>query len=961
MALAGKWCAKDKSHGSWLVSFRGATPRMARRRFTARVLERCGLSAVEAEQVAPALLEAAFEQLRAGAGTPYHWLETEARQCQGGATPGIRVVIQNLGLRRCQRIYRCERTGQIWPREVLGCAPGAGCDSLVQVDGSTLDGDARVGRRRREFQGEVFDEGLWAEEHSAQLSPRENRRLQDLFRAGIRNILSSTTTMELGIDIGGLSAVLMGNVPPGKASYLQRAGRAGRRADGSSVVLTFAHLRPYDREVFRRFDAFLAKPFRSPLIFLDRNRVVRRHVHALLLGTFFRQVYPPDAEVGAMNAFGYMGKFCGVPLPIRWGDGTKPPLPVPESDWSIPALTPWRNPAHNGSSLDQPFRDFLVWTRDHGEAVVRPAMETLLGGTKVMAELADWGGFVDATLAAFDACLDGWRQDYETLLATWQSITEAAPRARAHSNALRYQMLALYEMTVIEALADRQFLPRYGFPIGVQKLRVLVPDEKHPNRSREEDQFRLERAGIMAIREYVPGSELLVGGKVVASRGLLKNWTGAQIEQNLGLRGLYAYCTQGHLFYEISGSLEECPLCGSEPVGNPSHLLLTRHGFTTAASEPPRYGADVERVGTARRATVTFSKKTSSDGIVVVEDFAGVPRLRAMYREDGELLVYNTGNEGLGFAICLKCGYADSESHLGDGAMKLPAGFSAHTPIHEVRRSMYCWPKEDAPVLRNQALAAREITDVVMLDFSECVPGNEGSLALVTTLAHALQIAGARVLQLDTRELGAMTAPAGSGGCGLGAVIYDNVPGGAGHVRELLDCGRLWLETARDLLFVSEEHDAACEMACLDCLLTFDAQEAMTQGLLRRRVALAHLEGLLSGIPQVGVDEGLDVDVPVVTAAPGSRPLSGWRPGNPAWRGASDEGLSWIGSQGVVGDRERGVRGPVPRGEAPPAWRGEQRLARTRIRAGPWRSSAPTRRTSAGWSCGPATSAWAGC
>lgn len=57
--------------------------------------------------------------------------------------------------------------------------------------------------------------GLWGEEHSAQLSPEENKRRQFLFKDGARNLLSSTTTMELGIDIGGLNGVVLGNVPPG--------------------------------------------------------------------------------------------------------------------------------------------------------------------------------------------------------------------------------------------------------------------------------------------------------------------------------------------------------------------------------------------------------------------------------------------------------------------------------------------------------------------------------------------------------------------------------------------------------------------------------------------------------------------------------------------------------------------------------------------------------------------------
>ena len=70
-----------------------------------------------------------------------------------------------------------------------------------------LDNDPRLGRRRREFlESPIFKMGLWAEEHSAQLDPKENRRLQDLFKAGVRNVLSSTTTLELGIDIGDSTA-----------------------------------------------------------------------------------------------------------------------------------------------------------------------------------------------------------------------------------------------------------------------------------------------------------------------------------------------------------------------------------------------------------------------------------------------------------------------------------------------------------------------------------------------------------------------------------------------------------------------------------------------------------------------------------------------------------------------------------------------------------------------------------
>lgn len=85
--------------------------------------------------------------------------------------------------------------------------------------------DPYFGRAWKMFIDEkAFRIGIWAEEHSAQLDHNETRRLQELFIAGARNVLSATTTLEVGIDIGGLSGVVLANVPPGKANYQQRGG-----------------------------------------------------------------------------------------------------------------------------------------------------------------------------------------------------------------------------------------------------------------------------------------------------------------------------------------------------------------------------------------------------------------------------------------------------------------------------------------------------------------------------------------------------------------------------------------------------------------------------------------------------------------------------------------------------------------------------------------------------------------
>jgi DEAD/DEAH box helicase domain-containing protein len=607
----GRWCAKHDVGYYGLLRFVGVDPDQRRRRFAAAVLEACGMSKEDdSPRYDKELLEAAFDQLFAHAvpfgQTPgpgvLAWLQKhdEKQTKDGPPAPALRLVFPHLGLRRPPALFQCQRTGHVWCRSVLGCAPEDGSeDKLRPVTDQDLDKDPRLERLRREYrESKVFQIGLWAEEHSAQLAPKENRRLQDLFRAGIRNVLSSTTTLELGIDIGGLTAVLTSNVPPGKASYLQRAGRAGRRADGSSVVITFAGPRPFDRAVFRRFGDYLDKPLRKPLVFLDRDRVVRRHLHAYLLGEFFRLLYGPDEPKGAMTAYGKMGQFCGKREVLYWKDKSEQP--------ALPLEPP--------PGLEARFLERLNHLRDYEDAQCQATVAQLFAGTRMAPQLADWQQLVKNVIQDFSDAITDWNGDYEQLYKAWLDTTD-----KAQANAIRYQLNLLGELTVIEALADRQFLPRYGFPIGLQKLRVIAPDEKDKGRYREEDQYRLERSGLLAMGEYVPGSQLLAGGKLVTSRGLLKHWIGEKMDSSPGLRVLFCRCENDHDYYWKADAADRCPFCDGLPREGPRGLLFVKYGFTSAAWDPPKWSTEVDRVGTAETLTITFKPSSPAEG--------GPPRL----------------------------------------------------------------------------------------------------------------------------------------------------------------------------------------------------------------------------------------------------------------------------------------------------------------------------------------------
>jgi hypothetical protein len=687
----------------------------------------------------------------------------------------------------------CPKCGMVSHFTELDICPGVACGELREANFAN--------NYFRIAYSTPFSElgTVLAQEHSGQLDGITRKNIEKKFRDidDPLNVLVCTPTLELGIDIGELSAIYMRNVPPTPSNYAQRAGRAGRK-NQPSVITTFCGVGsargPHDQYFYRFPEKIISGKIATPRFMLDSQQLIKSHIHSLIL-----QVINMKLE----NGFGKILDLEKEGYPI---------LPDYKKDLS----------------------DRINEARGNIIQAVENAFNKEMG-TLPWFDSKFIGEVIDSFIADFEIPIEFWRQEYASLDREHQELS-AKQRTQSFSYMDQNRIAAISQKMqnmreggrdtdfyTYKYLASRGFLPNYGF--GGASMFLSLSDSE----------YDIGRDRVIAISEFAPGNTVYYNGNKYSVL-----YAQPKTENQKPVRTAILVCPNCSTILKGDKAITSsaCPKCQKSLVGlhpNPNGLEMP----DMYAYRRTRITSDEEeRLRRGYKLSTHYEKGTilKSNQVVLQEKL-----LMSMdYEHNANILQLNRGTkknqedgQDTGFTLCTICnrwlfGEERIKDHVDpDAFFRCPKNAKESDILSPIY--LYTTGTHDAVTLR-----------VTLPEGVDPQRAEEFYTTLKETFLQGIQIA----LNLGESEVGGILLTEEENPMNTEILLYETAEGGTGAIASLNDPAKFKqvIQRAREIIHDNGNSSAGCIKACYECLLNFYNQRE--HELLDRSLVLPFLRSL---------------------------------------------------------------------------------------------------------------------
>lgn len=611
-------------------------------------------------------------------------------------------------------------------------------------------------------------------EHTGLLARPTREQTEIDFKAGRINVLSATPTLEMGIDIGDLSATLLCSTPPAQANYLQRVGRAGRRT-GNAFAATFALGRPHDLHFWAEPREMIAGTVDAPGVFINASAVLERQLTAYSLDTWVRA----------------LGESARIPKNL--GDVLSAVRNSTQARFPYPWLA--YIDANRATILD----GFLNLFRGEGTALTPESIKFLEqfieGGAESKGSLS-WR-LVNRLLTIVNDIddlkkrrtkVDAEIARVEALPVKADNDLEELDELKTERSALTRLMTSISDRDTLQFLTDEGLLPNYAFPEqGVLLHSVIVRDEKADPANHESRilTFEYERPGASAITELAPNSVFYAEGRHV---------TIDQVDVARDKPSRWRFCRACSHAEEQTGQVQQdaCPRCGDtlwSDAGRVQSMLRLTKVYARTADSRSRIGDDADDRETrffVRQALIDVAPDAirkawamESEDFPFAFEFVDDIRFREVNfgEQNGTgqpLMVAGNETPKPGFPICPECGTLHRPRRNPDDAWRNHAITCSKRkqPDAETQECLFLYREFESEGIRlylpdglfaDTDQSVHSFIAAVQMGLEQKFKGAVDHLRIARDVSMAADMETARQY----------------------LVIYDSVPGGTGYLKEL--------------------------------------------------------------------------------------------------------------------------------------------------------------------------------